>query len=89
MEFDAYGRTQSEFIAALRASPETGWQPIETAPKDGWVACGYWYAEGCWVWGRGCYRFDEHHPEGYFIMDGGGKPTHWMLLPAPVEVPHA
>ncbi len=59
----------------------TGWQPIETAPRDGtWVLLGY-YSEGskgppvvaCWLrsywWGGGVH-----------FNDG---PSHWQLLLEP------
>lgn len=62
------------------------WQPIATAPKDrrvllllmgGWVTIGsYWHPRR------------EGGLEGWVRADGGLlRPTHWMPLPDPPEVP--
>lgn len=63
-----------------RELPESQWQPIETAPKDGseflsWSELSQWvthWDEKSKIWKSG---------EGY-----GLKPTHWMPLPEPPEV---
>jgi len=63
-----------------------GWQPIETAPKDGTLALivqqrsaspffGYFVA----YWNGDEWKF---HTEG-FVRD----PTHWMPLPSPPKEP--
>ncbi len=68
-------------LAALRTAGlviEQGWQPIETAPRDGrevllWVHGIYvigWYHRGEW----------RHGPKGYAV-----SPTHWRPLPTPPE----
>lgn len=68
----------------------TGWQPIETAPKDGtWVMLGRagrmpevgsWENGSPWLdgWFCGGERSDSYGPDF--------DPTHWMPLPEP---PHA
>lgn len=71
--------TELRRIAAL----STGWQPIETAPKDGqWVML-WWphweqfpafgYFENCW------------HSQIAISSDNDPGPTHWQPLPAPPE----
>ena len=63
-----------------------GWQPIETAPKDGtcihvWAAEGLSFPTVFWT---------NHDIEGWHVDDGkrgpfplrGASPTHWMPLPA-------
>ncbi len=72
---------------------ESGWQPIETAPKDG-TRIRLWngnsHADGYWdIWERdergwpiGC---DENYPDQWLWCGEGFKidplPTHWMPLP--------
>lgn len=64
-----------------RAVTDNGWQPIETAPRDGAIilvgfsksetlAIAYW-EDGFW--------FDDADDCAYI----GSGPTHWMPLPAP------
>lgn len=77
--------------AALAAvKPDDGWQPIETAPKDGSEAL-----VGCWVVKHeedDGPDFDPYFAQWVTIFDGGplgnegfygGEPTHWSPLPAP------
>lgn len=64
-----------------------GWQPIETAPKDGSGFIGWWpesknmpygftwWLTG-WPWADQWYRTDHRQ---YAV----GQPTHWMPLPEP------
>jgi len=49
VEPDEIQALQAGAAALRRASPETGWQPIETAPKDQRrVLVGYYNIEGVW-----------------------------------------
>ena len=67
-----------------------GWQPIETAPKDGrdflvWnrenrVRKARWYERSSSDLGVSLYEGD-----GVNSFKGGIQPTHWMPLPAPPE----
>lgn len=82
-------------LAEYRAAPQ-GWQPIETAPKDGtrvliWVctrgSIRRGHAEIC-VWGK-------HNDWGPIWLRHNGKEvvdldaaTYWMPLPIPPEVNH-
>lgn len=76
------------YRAAMREAGE-GWQPIETAPRDGapvllWlpdadrgqpsVECAQWWGD-CW-WTNG-------GPNAGQDMDEWAKATHWMPLPNP------
>ena len=54
-----------------------GWQPIETAPRDGTNVLAFWSD-----WGDcGVVRFDRG--EWWAMMHDVVTPTHWMPLPAP------
>jgi len=84
-----------ELLDAIEAltRPVDGWQPIETAPKDGFdiLLCdaatntqvvAAWVDNGGWNW---CSDGTRYHMEAF---------THWMPLPdaptlAAMETPHA
>lgn len=71
-----------------KRAESSGWQPIETAPKDGTdillhvvygqseILIGYFYSGDA-----------AHH--GFYEIDGDdiNNPTHWMPLPEPPEKP--
>jgi hypothetical protein len=63
---------------------DAGWQPIETAPRDGTYVLGYGPHET-----RGFYIDAIHHYQelGWTVkwMSGYGEPTHWMPLPEPPQ----
>jgi hypothetical protein len=60
---------------------EKGWQPIETAPKDGTLVIGA-LIDGGKVWRVHEMRFARI---AWYTNSGGGLPkmTHWMPLPEP------
>lgn len=74
--------------AAIRAMPlpAAGWQPIETAPKDGTRILGWSSGDGVCIVAFGDTprrtRWYENHPLGRLPIK---QPTHWMPLPAPPE----
>lgn len=69
-----------------RGAVTTGWQPIETAPKDGTqiiiAVAGDEYEPG-WAWWSALRRawFIPNTSIAYQM-----EPTHWMPLPPPPEV---
>ena len=85
---------QSEFVQQrIRALPavqfDAGWQPIETAPKDGTVILtwGCIHNDGGVDMGetpacRTSWWLDVY-ASWYCELWGGHEPTHWMPLPAP------
>ena len=88
-----------EIHFALRDKPapvEDGWQPIETAPKDGFfLVCAHPPSVSCEfdvsvsvVWnGRGGISLIAHlDADGIEMPYLDGPATHWMPLPAPPEV---
>lgn len=72
----------------------SGWQPIETAPKDGsyvLVYPGIWTGVSCSVarWNEGkCKKtprpyWDRLDSYGSILRNRQYKPTHWQPLPEP------
>ncbi len=66
----------------------TGWQPIESAPKDGTVIDLWWQEDN----DQG-YRIPDCHfrDDDFWIDDSGNLiaaqyVSHWMPIPAPPEV---
>lgn len=71
-------------VRALRREP-LGWQPIETAPRDGTpvlVTDGEVVLMREWLDG-GTPDLIGWHGEDGFMVDSDDPPTHWMPLPAP------
>ncbi len=78
-------RNNLPFDGLIPDCPTQGWQPIESAPKDGTRVLGF---VGRWVIVRWAVRFSEHYGDtsgGWYDgeIDGRAFPTHWMPLPAP------
>jgi len=88
--------TRQAILDAVREAMGSGWQPIETAPRDGtWIIA--WDGKGVqpMIWEVG----DEDYPKDYrgwcyadhrwggTLYDGCNEvlthPTHWMPLPPP------
>ena len=91
-------RIQAHAILALRDKPAPalyGWQPIETAPKDGFfLVCAHPPSVSCEfdvsvsvVWnGRGGVSLNAYYDaDGIEMPYLDGPATHWMPLPAPPE----
>lgn len=90
-------KAQERRIAIKAALEKDGWQPIETAPKDGTTFIGvnlhakepksaqYFYNDGDFKAGdpEDWERLDtEYNLSGFDIL-GTNLLTHWMPLPAP------
>jgi hypothetical protein len=64
----------------------TGWQPVETAPKDGTVI-DLWLPDGrapACRWGRNGWQIEFAEMPGSFeslVAARGDAATHWMPLP--------
>lgn len=78
-------RLRADILDAIAARLEqTGWQPIETAPKDGTVVLLRWSEwprmamTGYWL--EGWAVEDKEH--GHYVLRCV-EPIHWMPLPAP------
>jgi hypothetical protein len=70
-----------EAAAALEAARKDGWQPIETAPKDGneVILFDSDYLQLSGFEGR----YSEPRGSWLSSYDGPVNPTHWMPLPPP------
>ena len=89
--------TDDEPAASTGTAPQ-GWQPIDTAPKDGTVLLLYAEAYHRIIWGRGWYfKGVPGDGEGWIAhsfytqpkddMIGAFEPTHWHPLPSPPPEP--
>lgn len=83
-------KQSADFCISLYAHPPhssiptvTGWQPIETAPKDGSAFLGY-ARKGKWI-GQCKYVGPSEKTDKVWFMwqDGWPQPTHWQPLPSP------
>jgi len=67
------------YRAMLAAAPPVdGWQPIETAPRDGTPVLAYWPGEAA-MFGVVMWDGDDWRESEYVWR----YPTHWMPLPQP------
>jgi hypothetical protein len=85
---DTHNARVDALLAALDAEPD-GWQPIETAPKDG-TEVDLWTAEGrranC-KWRAGEWvEIGLDWSDNLTWLPVGCPPTHWTPIPAPPEV---
>jgi len=94
MEFIAAARNAMPALSRLlEAGVPEGWQPIETAPKDGTqilIASGRWINKASWD-DNAQFGNNEgikpgwviHDCEDYFYSVATDSATHWMPLPHP------
>lgn len=85
-------RSRMSFIQGyLARAAKEGWQPIETAPKDGTYilihndrgTCVAYFERG---WGQdGWWLLDDG--KNYEIPLRGSAPTHWHPIPTPAQSP--
>ncbi|MXP42945.1 DUF551 domain-containing protein [Allopontixanthobacter sediminis] len=81
--------TPADTLTALQAEltdarAEIGWQPIETAPKDGTEVLLYYPKQGFWAEHWAVNSFQRFERRGW---DMGRIPTHWQPLPAAPKGP--
>lgn len=79
-----YNRMVQNYLASQPAIPD-GWQPIETAPKDGTTIWGYAEPDGD-PYGRSPQQAETYWDEDLKEWNRDGltywhKLTHWMPLP--------
>lgn len=75
------------FTLGLRAGEAQGWQPIETAPKDGTPIRLKW--QGTTVTAIGRWTTPERAMDEWRDIQGNDiltMPTHWMPLPNPPAI---
>jgi len=84
---------RNSLAAAIRALPlpprpadSRGWQPIETAPRDGTqITCGHdekrWVRFGRFLQNRWYYSGTSERSQ--YAQVEGDDPTHWQPLPPP------
>jgi hypothetical protein len=66
----------------FRSHRSEGWQPIESAPKDGLrFLGGQRHRVYGWMWSE-C-RWYPSATGGYYCADDGWSPTHWLPIPEP------
>jgi hypothetical protein len=86
MARDAVSKALAAVQCDGRGAPsgQSGWQPIETAPKDGTAILGFWAGD---VINERNYALTLYRTGSWWDADRGreeyGEPTHWMPLPAP------
>ena len=73
-----------------RCEPPDGWQPIETAPRDGepiMIGCSRTQSQRWAVWSGGMWRDGQDFAGGR--ISGVPSPTHWRPLFTPPAAPEA
>lgn len=89
-----------EAADALEAAREDGWQPIETAPKDGTTVIGFWCGSRGAIGvvngtNYGITAFNPDRGEWYNaseadnVYDEWARPDFWRPLPAPPAIDQA
>ena len=69
-------------LALARSEGEpTGWQPIETAPRnriklyEQRAIGGWWHKVYGWLWGQLDFHPDKHHDDGGYFLSEGPDPN--------------
>ena len=77
-------RGRDDALASVK--PVAGWQPIESAPKDGTWIFGYWPTMSITQYPRVIFADDCSEHDIWYMPDnldfGCVYPTHWMPLPS-------
>ena len=93
-------RFEPLYTTPPQLKPLTGWQPIETAPRDGTeilmtngvnVSSGQWFSEYGGTYDQEGAPNGDGCDDGWSDWSGGMQPdpTHWMPLPSPpIEAAH-
>ena len=93
-------RFEPLYTTPPQLKPLTGWQPIETAPRDGTeilmtngvdVSSGQWFSEYGGTYDQEGAPNGDERDAGWMDWIGGMQPdpTHWMPLPSPpIEAAH-
>jgi hypothetical protein len=100
MRPDDFRALLREAAAAIEAAREDGWQPIETAPKDGTTVIGFWCGSRGTVGvvngtNYGITAFNPDSGEWYDASEAGNeddewaRPDFWRPLPAPPAIDRA
>jgi hypothetical protein len=88
-EFVYYAQAAQDVLALLDAAPLDRWRAIETANPSAQVIGAFFHATYGWIIAFARHHDDPFVPGGYWMMDGGGKPTHWLPQPDPPVLRHA
>ncbi len=75
--------SRTAVLALLDAGPLDRWRAIETANPSAQVIGAFFHATYGWIIAFARHYDDPFVPDGYWMMDGGTKPTHWLPQPDP------